>query len=157
MMMTTHTQNKSKTAQKDFWQAMSTLMAFQKQAPPLLPVDRNSPIPLSYSQERLWFLDQLESGEFSAYNQPLGFKIEGKLNITALEKSLNTIVKRHEVLRTNFVEVNGQPNQVIHREIPLNLSLIDLRSVPEGDRLNQARQLLTEEAQKPFNLYQDPL
>lgn len=156
-MKTIPSPNKLQTAQKDFWKAMSTLMAFQKQAPPLIPVDRNGVIPLSYSQERLWFLDQLQSGEFSAYNQPLGFKIEGKLNIIALEKSLNTIVQRHEVLRTNFVEVKGQPTQIIHPEITLNLSVIDLRSVAESDRLNQARQLLIEEAQKPFNLAEAPL
>nr|MDJ0901724.1 amino acid adenylation domain-containing protein [Xenococcus sp. MO_188.B8] len=157
-MNTTPKQNQSETAKQEFWQAMSTLMAFQKQAPPLIPVDRNGEIPLSFTQERLWFLDRLESGNFSPYNEPIiAVQIEGNLNIPGLEQSLNAIVQRHEILRTSFSAVKGQPVQVIHPEMTLNLSVVDLRDVPSCDRKIRAMQLLQESIQKPFNLEKSPL
>ena len=157
-MNTTPKQNQSETAKQEFWQAMSTLMAFQKQAPPLIPVDRNGEIPLSFTQERLWFLDRLESGNFSPYNEPIiAVQIEGNLNIPGLEQSLNAIVQRHEILRTSFSAVKGQPVQVIHPEMTLNLSVVDLRDVPSCDRKIRAMQLLQESIQKPFNLEEGQL
>ncbi|NEO93190.1 MAG: AMP-binding protein, partial [Moorea sp. SIO3G5] len=156
-MKTTPNQNPSKTLQKDFWKAMSTLMAFNKKAPPLVSVDRNGYLPLSFTQERLWFLDQLESGNFSAYNIPLAFRLEGTLNVSALEQSINEILRRHEALRTSFSSVNGQLIQVIQPEMTLTLSRVNLCDWPLGDRETKAMQLLTEEVQQPFNLGQGPL
>jgi len=82
-------------------------------SPPLVPVARDGQlIPLSWSQQRLWFLEQLE-GSSAAYNMPAAVKLQGNLNVTALEQALQEIVRRHEVLRTSFQTINGVPSQVI--------------------------------------------
>jgi hypothetical protein len=81
--------------------------------------------PLSFAQERLWFLDQLEPGGAS-YNMPGAVWLEGNLNSVALERSLNEIVRRHEILRTTFRAERGRPVQVIATSLSLSLSFIDL-------------------------------
>ena len=78
----------------------------------LLPLPRNANFPLSFVQQRLWFLDQLELNS-SVYNIPIAYRLRGELNMAALEQSLKAIVHRHEVLRTTFPSVDGQPSQVI--------------------------------------------
>ena len=80
--------------------------------PPILPAPRDGELPLSFAQQRLWFIDQLDPGN-SAYNFPAAVRLTGPLDLAALQKSLNEIVKRHEVLRTTFVTVEGRPVQVI--------------------------------------------
>jgi Condensation domain. len=79
---------------------------------PIIPVLRTQPIPLSYAQQRLWFLDQLEPGN-AFYNIPVAVRLSGELNDAALEQSLNEIVRRHENLRTTFITTNGQAEQTI--------------------------------------------
>src|SRR6185369_10326711 len=81
-------------------------------APPLLPASREQELPLSYAQQRLWFLDQLAPGSL-AYNIPLAVRLKGRLEVEALQRTLDEVVRRHEVLRTTFVEVNGAPVQVV--------------------------------------------
>src|SRR5262249_54278573 len=76
--------------------------------PPLVRVDRSGPLPLSFAQERLYFLDQLY-GSSSAYNMPAGIRLAGALDIAALERAFSTLVRRHEILRTRFVTTRGQP------------------------------------------------
>src|SRR5436305_1121727 len=85
--------------------------------PPLQRVERNgSGLPLSYAQQRLWFIAQLEP-ESAAYNCPVAVRLKGELDLEALEKTINTIVERHESLRTHFHEVNGKPEQVIKPQL----------------------------------------
>jgi acyl-CoA synthetase (AMP-forming)/AMP-acid ligase II/acyl carrier protein len=109
--------------------------------------------PLSFAQERLWFLDQMEPGS-PAYNRPANFRLTGRLDATALELSLNEIVKRHEALRTRFVVESGKPVQVISPARALKLNLVDLRAHPAPEREIRAQKLATEEAQRRFDLTQ---
>ena len=123
---------------------------------PLLPVSRESHLLLSFAQQRLWFLNQLEPNS-SAYNIPDAYSLTGILNITALEQSLNQILHRHEVLRTTFPSLDGQPSQAITPSIALTLQIIDLGEHPEIEKDAIAQQIVTREAQQPFNLAQEPL
>ena len=80
--------------------------------PPLRAVERVGPLPLSFAQQRLWFLDQLEPGS-AFYNSPLAVRLTGGLDVAAFEQTLSEIMRRHESLRTRFVSVDGQPQQMI--------------------------------------------
>ena len=125
-------------------------------APPILPVPRNGDLALSFAQQRLWFFDQLEPG-LSAYNIPAAVRLKGPLNLAALERSLNEIVKRHESLRTTFGKVDGRPTQVIAPTLTIKLPVVDLRKLPASERETEVRRLVTAEAQRPFDLSQGPL
>jgi len=113
-------------------------------------------IPLSFAQERLWFLEQLDPNQ-PLYNEPTALRLRGVLNIDALQKSLNEIVKRHESLRTTFTTTNGQPVQIITSTLNLNLPIISLQSLSLNERENSARSLAIEEASQPFDLGKEPL
>ena len=121
-------------------------------------------VPLSFAQQRLWFLDQFEPGSV-VDNIPAAVRLTGPLKVTALEQSLNEIVRRHDVLRATFPTVDGQPYQVICPALPLRqaqgqlvtLSVVDLRELPEVEREAEARRLATAEAQQPFDLARGPL
>ena len=123
--------------------------------PPITPVSREQ-IPLSFAQQRLWFLDQLE-GENCVYNVPFFCQISGFLNIFALEQAIREIVQRHEVLRTTFSVVNESPIQVIHAHPQLEVQVLDWRQLTEKDQLIKAQQLAAEELQQPFDLSNPPL
>ncbi|MGL4502322.1 MAG: condensation domain-containing protein, partial [Planktothrix sp.] len=110
----------------------------------------------SFSQARLWFLDRLEPNS-SFYNLPYAIRLTGVLHIPALEQSLTEIVRRHEVIRTTFKEVAGEPMQIINPAEPVTLATIDLRQVPPSEREGEALRLATREAQTPFNLTTGPL
>lgn len=112
--------------------------------------------PTSFAQQRLWFLDQLFPGN-SFYNVPTAFRITGMLDLATLEDSFNEIVRRHEVLRTTFKTVAGQPVQVIAPYLRIYLPKIDLQQLPVSEREVAAQQLLLQETQQPFNLEQGPL
>ncbi len=126
------------------------------QAPPILPVPRNGDLPLSFSQQRLWFIDQLEPGN-SAYNFPAAIRLKGPLNLVALEQSINEIIKRHEALRTTFTTVDGRPAQVIAPTLTVGLPVVNLQELPESEREAEVGRLAIEEAQRPFNLARGPL
>lgn len=123
---------------------------------PILPISRETTLPLSFSQEQLWFLSQMEGGGV-AYNIPLAFELTGTLHIPALEQSLTEILRRHEALRTTFPVVDGSPVQRILPPRPFHLPVVDLRSLPAGDRRAEVDRLATAEAQRPFNLAGDLL
>jgi amino acid adenylation domain-containing protein len=123
---------------------------------PLLPISRDKTLPVSFAQQRLWFLDQLVPND-AFYNTPAAVRLTGSLNLAALEQTFNQIVRRHEALRTTFVTVEGQPVQVIAPTLTLSLPVIDLRDFPVAERETQARQLTTQEAQRPFDLSKAPL
>ncbi|HEY9801061.1 MAG TPA: amino acid adenylation domain-containing protein [Leptolyngbyaceae cyanobacterium] len=121
------------------------------------PQSRNTHnFPLSFSQQRLWFFSQLEP-QSSAYNIPAAIRLTGRLNIVALENSINEIVRRHEILRTKFTVVDEEPVQVISSTTKLQLKIIDLQTIPTSERETEALRLATVEAQTPFNLEKDSL
>jgi hypothetical protein len=122
----------------------------------IVPVSEQREIPLSFPQEQLWFLSQLDPNNVS-YNELFALRFVGVLNIVALEQSLNKIVARHAALRTNFAAVNGQPVQVIAESLILTVPVIDLSNLPASDREIEVQRLAAEQAQKPFNLVSDPL
>ncbi|MEH2459861.1 amino acid adenylation domain-containing protein [Nostoc sp.] len=123
---------------------------------PLVSISRSENLPLSFAQQRLWFLDQLIPNN-PFYNIPLALHLTGSLNQAALKQTFNEIVRRHEVLRTTIVMQSGQPVQVINPTLIITLPVIDLRQLPQAEREIQARQLTTQEAQRPFNLSTDSL
>ncbi len=102
-------------------------------APPLVPVPREGPLPLSFAQQRLWFIDQLEPGS-PLYNIPVALRVEGPLDAAVLARCLAEIVRRHEALRTVFAEQDGAPVQVIRPAAPFALAVVDLSGLPEGAR-----------------------
>jgi amino acid adenylation domain-containing protein len=113
-------------------------------------------LPTSFAQQRLWFLDQLEP-QNAAYNIPIGIHLNIELNVEALEQSLNTLIERHEVLRTTFVGTDELPLQMIASSLKVPLSMVDLSALSEVQREAEAIRLANEEAQRPFNLVQGPL
>ena len=126
------------------------------QAPPMLPVPREGDLPLSFAQQRLWFLDQFEPGT-PLYNLPIALRLSGALDVGVLEQTINAIVRRHEALRTTFAAIDGYPVQVIHPPLALALPVTDLRTLPQDEQEAEAVRLAREEAQRPFNLAQGPL
>jgi amino acid adenylation domain-containing protein len=126
--------------------------------PPLLPVPRDGrPLPASFAQERVWFLDQLAPGGNRAYNFQVALRLRGPLDLAALERSLSEIVRRHEVLRTSFPEVGGLPVQVIHPAAPRRLPVIDLSGLPPAVGEERAEALIEGEIRIPFDLSRGPL
>jgi len=99
--------------------------------PPLLPVGRDELLPLSFAQQRLWFIEQLEP-ESATYNMPASLRLTGTLDRDALQRTLSEVVRRHEVLRTTFVNYAGEPRQQITAEIRVALPLIDLSALANG-------------------------
>jgi len=124
--------------------------------PPLQRVSRQGPLPLSFSQQRLWFLYHLEPHN-TAYNIPSAIRLIGRLDIAAIERSFSEIVRRHEVLRTSYRMDGGQPVQVISPPVPLPLRQVDLSDLPESQREARAFEILRQEFQRPFDLSCDVL
>ncbi|HEX4496054.1 MAG TPA: non-ribosomal peptide synthase/polyketide synthase [Thermoanaerobaculia bacterium] len=122
--------------------------------PPIERTERGGELPLSFAQERLWFLDQLEPGS-AAYNLPGAVRLEGRLAPAVLARTLSEIVRRHEALRTRFVAQGGLPAQVVAAPSPVPLPMVDLSALPAAEA--EARRLAGEEAQRPFDLGRGPL
>jgi amino acid adenylation domain-containing protein len=114
-------------------------------------VQKAEAYPLSFAQQRLWFLNKLEPGN-RAYNISLAVKLSGELDVGVLEQSLNEIIRRHEALRTTFTTVNGQPVQIIAPCLKLSLSVIDYQKNIESQGDAGIQQFLTEQSQQPFDL-----
>ncbi|BCL38241.1 non-ribosomal peptide synthetase [Nostoc sp. MS1] len=124
--------------------------------PAITPVTRHQNLPVSFAQQRLWFLEQLlPDSQF--YNFPQSFRLFGSLNLQALEQSINEIVRRHEVLRTTFTALDGQPVQIIAPVLSVPLHLIDLRSLAASAKDVEIQRLMIEEFQQPLNINQGPL
>ncbi len=123
----------------------------------LMPRVRDSnQAPLSFAQQRLWLVLQLDPDNV-AYNVPEALVFKGPINVAALARSFSEIVRRHEVLRTTFQLVSGEPKQVIGQPQPITLNVIDLTQLPRPERDTAVTQLINEEAAQPFDLTRGPL
>jgi hypothetical protein len=129
---------------------------FNQADPQLIPISRNRVLPLSFAQQRLWFLDQLVP-ENPFYNIPFAVRLSGQLDFTALQQAFNAIAHRHEALRTNFAKVDGQPTQIISAKANVSLPVVNLQHLPFTKRQLTAAQIATESAQQLFNLATEPL
>jgi amino acid adenylation domain-containing protein len=123
--------------------------------PPIEPVPRTGDLPLSFSQERLWFLDRFQAG--TVYNMPVVLRLAGDLDMPALAGALAEIVRRHEALRTAFPERAGRPRQEIAAPAPVPLPVLDLAGLPAGRRDAELAERLAAEVRRPFDLRQGPL
>jgi hypothetical protein len=112
--------------------------------------------PLSFAQERLWFLSQMEPDN-PAYNVPQVMQFKGPLDIFALERTFNELLQRHDVLRTTFLFDDEEPVQIVAPELTILLPVIDLQQLPNERREDVARQLIMEAVQQPFDLEEGPL
>jgi natural product biosynthesis luciferase-like monooxygenase protein/FkbM family methyltransferase len=112
--------------------------------------------PLSFNQEQLWFLNQLQPDK-AIYNIARGYDLLGPLNAPVLERAINEIIRRHASLRTSFRVVGGQPMQVVAPDIKLSLPIVDLRHLPAAERQGEARRRMSEEGGRPFDLTEAPL
>jgi amino acid adenylation domain-containing protein len=129
----------------------------KKSAPsPLAPIPRDGELPLSFSQERLWFLHQV-TPDSAAYNIVSSMRFERGVDIAALERSLNVLIERHETLRTTFASRDGQPFLRIAVAAPIALPVLDLRSFPDAERRQRIDSVKAREAEQPFDLAQGPL
>ena len=124
--------------------------------PPIVPVPRDIPLPLSAMQERLWLLEQLQPGT-ALYNVPWAAWLSGPLEVPALERALAGLFFRHEALRTTFSSNAGEPVQVIHPSANVALPVVDLGGLPEAEREAQAVLAASEEVRRPFDLVNGPL
>ncbi|HEU0253085.1 MAG TPA: amino acid adenylation domain-containing protein, partial [Pyrinomonadaceae bacterium] len=112
--------------------------------------------PLSFTQQRLWFLDELEPG-LPIYNIPAAIKLTGALDINALTRSLNEVVRRHEALRTIFISIDGRPRQVIVPALTLSIPVVELGELSAAEQEKRVRELRDAEARQPFRLSRGPL
>ncbi len=128
----------------------------QLELPPIEPVSREQDLPLSFAQERMWFLRQLHP-ESVAYHVMRPLRMTGPLDLSLLERSLTEIVRRHEIYRTTFPAVHGRPVQLVHPPHAVELSPVDLRGLPEAEREAHAERVIEAEGQRPFDLQRGPL
>ncbi|MGZ3458141.1 MAG: condensation domain-containing protein, partial [Archangium sp.] len=127
-----------------------------RKQPPMTPVPRQETLPLSFAQQRMWFIEQLAPGGH-AYNASFAARLRGPLEVAALERSLGEVIRRHESLRTTFVVVEGQPVQRIATEPVFSLPVESLEALPEAERAQVAQLRAEEEARRPFDLEKGPL
>jgi amino acid adenylation domain-containing protein len=123
---------------------------------PLVAVSRERELPLSFAQQRLWFLDQLEPGS-AFYATTRVLRVVGSLDTGALESAFSRVIERHESLRTRFRSIEGRPVQVVLPRCAFRVPLVDLTSVPEGEREAAAARRAKEEGSRPFDLATAPL
>ncbi|KAM3109730.1 amino acid adenylation domain-containing protein [Phormidesmis sp. 146-33] len=139
----------------EFAQTIATT-TWEENSQPIQATAMDRPLPLSFSQQQMWLLAQLESNT-ACYNDTLTLRFTGLLNSAALEQSLNEIICRHAIWRTKFVAIAGIPHQVIQPHLPFTFSTVDLRSYLPDQQEQAALQLATAQAQRPFDLTHAPL
>jgi acyl carrier protein len=125
-------------------------------APPIVPVARDRALPLSFAQQRLWIHDQMEPNS-ALYNVPRAIRMRGGLNVPALVEALSCMVQRHEILRTTYGVEKEQPVQIVSAGLTIPLEIIDLTTVPEASRENEARRFAQREAETAFDLAKGPI
>jgi hypothetical protein len=133
------------------------LYATRSRRPPLLARPRPERLPASYGQERLWFLHQLRGGHSAEYAQPEAMRLYGPLSPDALQRALQSIFRRHEILRTRYAEVNGAPWQEIVPEMSLTVAVEELSDLSPAAQAAQIQAVLQAEAAEPFDLARGPM
>src|SRR5437763_11466045 len=115
--------------------------------------------PLSFVQQRLWLLNEMEGGQTIAYNIPIGLRLHGLLNLAWLERAFSEVLRRHDALRTTFLinTQSGAPEQLIHPWTPFHLDVVEVSGHTEAEQEAQMRRLASQESQRPFNLRTGPL
>ncbi|MDK1314050.1 non-ribosomal peptide synthetase [Pseudoalteromonas ardens] len=124
--------------------------------PPILPYQGTDPAPLSFAQQRLWVIEQLQ-GAGALYNIPFATRVRGRCDIAKIEQALACILERHQVLRTTYVLQDEQPVQQVNPASDFSLSQVDLRHLSNAERELEIAQACQEEAAKPFNLATDTM
>jgi len=124
--------------------------------PPVVPMERDRPLPLSFAQERLWFLHRLDPGS-TTYNMHVPLRLRGPLDVAALERALGEIVRRHESLRTVFRDVDGLPAQVVAPAAGFALPVDDLSALDDAEREAELRRRVEDAARRPYDLAAGPL
>ncbi|NOK22272.1 amino acid adenylation domain-containing protein, partial [Corallococcus carmarthensis] len=128
----------------------------QPSGPRLVRTSRDAPQALSFAQQRLWFMDQLEPGS-PLYNMPVAMRLEGELNVDVLERALSEVTRRHEALRTTFVDGPSGPVQRVWPEVGLSMAVRDLSQTAGPEREPLARTRIEKEILRPFDLANGPL
>nr|MDQ3957938.1 amino acid adenylation domain-containing protein [Actinomycetota bacterium] len=123
---------------------------------PLVPAPRDEALLLSFAQQRMWFIDQIDPAS-STYNVPIALRLTGELDVSQLERALDAIVARHETLRTTFTTVRGEPRQAVSPEGRVAISVVDLSYLEPDEREAAAAKVVNEEAARPFDLATGPL
>ena len=126
----------------------------RRKFPPVQVADRTRPLPLSFSQYRLWLIDRME-GRSPQYNMPAAYNLQGELNVEAYRRSLDFIVARHEALRTSYREVDGQAVQIVHAHLTVPLLITDLTHLAPLERDEAVREILARDAVMAFDLTVD--
>ena len=129
--------------------------ARQEEDPPIEVVPRDGPLPLSFSQRRMWFVQQFEPLA-TAYNMPFSIRLKGPFDRDAFAYAIQSLVQRHEAFRTRFVVINAEPMQVIDPTVPVHLAEVDLSTFETSARVAEAQRLLREETTRPFDLGRGP-
>ncbi len=127
-----------------------------KDLPPIQFIDRNGSLPLSFVQQQLWLLDQLDPGT-AAYNMPVALRIKGKIDTDKFSQAFNLIIQRHETLRSNFRTINGEPQVFIQSERELILKVIDLSNLAADEKAKAVEKIAHEQTSQGFDLATDPL
>jgi len=120
-------------------------------------VDRSLPQPLSWAQQRLWFIDQINKNASVAYHMSSAIRVRGKLNFPVLNKAINSIIERHEILRTVYKVQDGEPVQIVKEHVPFELTRVDLTSIPENQLEDELQKLSDLENEKNFDLSTGPV
>src|ERR1043165_1021196 len=142
-----------KAATNTIWNAIGTVIGVQSQARPLVATEHGSRIPMSLAQQRLWFVCSA-APESPAYNIPFAWRLNGRIDIKALEQSFNTLIPRAEILRTNFKLEDGVPLQIVSPSRTVQLVVLDLMETCAEAELERR---MTTEARIPFDLNDGPL
>jgi len=124
--------------------------------PPIQPAAFTDRAPVSFAQQRLYFIAQLEP-ENPAYNMPASLQVDGPFALGLYERALQIMIERHQALRTTFQMADGEPVQAIHQSMPFQTTLIDAGGLPEPVAKQLGRRLIREQALKPFDLFRGPL
>jgi thioesterase domain-containing protein/acyl carrier protein len=149
-------QPNSQPSTTSFWRTAQSNLRQRYQFPPLQKADRNGTLPLSLNQERLWWLERIQSNA-SVHHLSHVIRLNGLLNLAALEQSLQAITQRHEILRTSFSLIDGKPSQTILPDIQWSLPFEDLRHLAAEQQETEVQRQLCAQAEQPFDLGQAPL
>jgi amino acid adenylation domain-containing protein len=142
--------------QQQLWNAIRSALISARKGSPIDRVSRESALPLSFAQQRFWFMEQLAPDTF-VNNLTIAFHLTGQLDVRVLEQSLGEMRRRHEILRTTFPLVDGKSTQAIDLDLTFTLPIVDLQELPALDRELEAQRQFTALAEQPFDLAQAPL